>query len=873
MYKRPDRIAFGFILGAMIPGAPSVSEAQTIDFRFAPASSFSAICLPDDWQKSVVTNSGALGYDFGCGPYAVPLTEVSVSIREFTLPVRRQFLDDPKIPIVTTQSETLGVVMTQQAFALIPDSFPAPRPSFCNEKVRRLDGITGAIGWAMPDSTTDPSFQSAAWGTNRPVEYRVKVTPGSARRVALGLCEPYKRGPGARILRLHVEGAVDREVDPLAEGSKNQALLFFFDGRDADNDGELAIEVHASEKCPDPNTYLNAFWVFPESSPISAEAILRGAATAQAEAFVDCGRERELLAPVVRADAITARFEGRDVTPQIIIHSSRLFSFDKKTGLVLVDGRPYLASRPNALAATRSDKDLVLVLPRGERTVELVVYDALPPAAGSAGIPDIRHELQRTTAFWRKEFGGRYGLITVPDSGIQYLLDASIRNLYQVRERVNGRLQFQPGPSVYRGLWVHDAVWSTEAAMSLGDSMGTRQMIELLLSLQREDGQVQVSAPNIMNRETPLTLFIVCRYALATGDKAWLLARWPRIVKEVEWLRTEREKTLNDPLSVSYGLLPPGFADGGLGGLTAEYSGVYWSLIGLRKSIEAARWIGKGEDAQTWGKLYDNLLSSFRKAAARDVRKDRFGNSYLPMKIADTSNTRPPQQASWGVLEATVEGVFDPTEPLVKGTLAMLDSDLQEGLPISTGWLQDGVWPFFASIQAQACLHQRQFTRAHELLYAIANHASPTGTWLEEQMPLTLGKRTGGDASDASASALFINQVRDMIVLERGDSLVALEGIPDQWLRPGARITLNDVATRRGRLTLRLQIGQDGKRGTLSGVFSPASDTYPQLRVSLRGLKRQGFISLDGRALPDAIGGKHGKDFVLPLTRQTPRAQ
>jgi hypothetical protein len=364
-----------------------------------------------------------------------------------------------------------------------------------------------------------------------------------------------------------------------------------------------------------------------------------------------------------------------------------------------------------------------------------------------------------------------------------------------------------------------------------------------------------------------LTLFMLCRYALATGDKPWLLSHWPRIVRGMEWLRGERQKTLGDPSSASYGLLPPGFSDGGLGGLTSEYSGVYWSLIALRKSVEAAQWIGRKEDAGAWSQLYDEFLASFRKAGTRDIRKDRYGNLYLPMKIADTSTSRPPQQASWGVLEATVEGVFDPSDPLVKGTLAMLDSDLREGLPVSTGWLRDGVWPFFASIQAQAYLHARNFSRAHELLYAIANHASPAGTWLEEQMPATLGKRTGGDASDASASALFIDQVLDMIVLERGNSIVALEGIPDAWLSPGARLALNDVATRRGRLTLHLHISPDGRGGILSGSFHPSVKNSPGLAVSLLGLKRQGFKRTNGAPLPDVTTGDHGGHFELSFAR------
>jgi hypothetical protein len=847
----------------LFSGSPLVGQKHPVDFRYAPAEYFSVICFPDDWQKSVVTNRGSLGYDFGCGPYAVPLTEVSIGMQEATLPVRRQSLADPRSPIVTTRLDTMGMVITLRAFALLPGSFPPLRPDIIDGKVWRIDGISGSIGWAHPDSSVDPAFRSAAWGTNRPLEYRVKVAPGSARRVALGLCEPYKRGPGARILRLHVEGAVDREVDPLAEGAKNQPLVYFFDGRDANNDGELDVEVHASEKGPDPNTYLNAFWVFPESSGVSADAVIHGAARTQAELFVDCGRDREQLAPAPRADAIIAIFAGRNFTPRITIHSSRSFTYESSTGLVLVDGRPYLASLPQALSGIRDGENFILTLPRESPKVELVVYDACAPGKESIEIPNLEREIQQTAAYWKKEFTGRYGRIVVPDSGIQFLLDASIRNLYQVRENVCGYLQFQPGPSVYRGLWVHDAVWSTEAALSLGDSAGVRQMLEAIFTYQQANGQVRVVEPHVMNRETPLTVFMACRYALATGQRDWLLSHWPRITAGMKWLRAEHEKTLGDPSSVTYGLFPPGFSDGGLGGLTAEYSGVYWSLIALRRSIEAANWIGKNENAQEWSQFYDELLASFGKACARDVRKDRHGNYYLPMKIADTSTTRPPQQAQWGVMEAAVEGVFDTREPLVQGTLAVLDSDLREGLPVGTGWLQDGLWPFCASIQAQVCLHGQNFSRANELLYAIANHASPVGTWVEEQQPATVGKRTGGDASDASASALFINQVRDMIAMERGNTIVALEGIPDNWLAPGSRLALNRVTTRRGLLTLQLRITRNGKSGVLSGSFAPSQRNSPRLVVSLVGLKRQGFKFSNGTRLPDVMIMEHDRPFEI----------
>jgi hypothetical protein len=96
----------------------------------------------------------------------------------------------------------------------------------------------------------------------------------------LGICEGGKN-KGARLMELHVEGAAPRTIDPVQDGQKNLPYVFLFDGRDANGDGELAIEVHASPSSPDPNVYLNVFWIFSEQAQISSEAILRGALSAQ----------------------------------------------------------------------------------------------------------------------------------------------------------------------------------------------------------------------------------------------------------------------------------------------------------------------------------------------------------------------------------------------------------------------------------------------------------------------------------------------------------------------------------------------------------------------------------------------------------------
>src|SRR5574341_412169 len=98
---RECRVSVAIILLLTLGGA--AGQHRQVDFRFAPENYFTAICLPDDWQKTLVSEQGALAYDFGPGPYAKPLTEINVGIKGKEPRVNRQYLQDSRVPIVTTE--------------------------------------------------------------------------------------------------------------------------------------------------------------------------------------------------------------------------------------------------------------------------------------------------------------------------------------------------------------------------------------------------------------------------------------------------------------------------------------------------------------------------------------------------------------------------------------------------------------------------------------------------------------------------------------------------------------------------------------------------------------------------------------------------
>ena len=852
----------------VLPGSLLTGQTRSVDFRYAPASWFTAICFPDDWHKSVVTSTGTLGDDFAPGPYAHPLTEITFGAKGHTLRPGIVVLESPQIPIATAELSDETITVQQLLFAVVPSGSQVPLHSFLNGKLERREGLTGCSAWASPPDNVDPAFRGAAWGVNRPVKYQIRVAPGSKHLVVLGLCEPYKTMPGKRVLVLRVEGAGDAVADPVRDGRTNVPYTYRFDAQDVDNNGWLTIEAHAAMESPDPNVILNAIWMFRSEFALDTDALIYGRLTDKAELYWRCGTEVDAQPNLCREDALLGSFPGDTVTPTLIIRTRRPLAFDSTSGTVCTLGRPYIQCFPAALAAERRGDTMILEFPKGTTHVGAFVVHGASGRTEEMTAASVPAALDTARGFWRQEAGIPYGRIVLPDSAMQALLDASIRNLYAIAETVDGHRQFQPGPSVYRGLWIHDAVWHNSAALLLGDTGSARTGIEGMLRHQKQNGQVEVMAPYPMNRETPLTLFLMCRYARLTNDRSWLEQHWTAVQRGVRWLWDLRSSTLKNPRTVSYGLFPPGFSDGGLAGLETEYGSVYWALVGLSSSANAARWLGHNDDAAQWQDRFRELLETFRRAATRDQRTDRSGNPYLPMKVGDTSTTTPPQMANWGILDAQGLGnIFPLEDSLVCGTLRMLRADTREGLPPNTGWLKDGLWPFFGSLEAIAHLYQQEYDAATELLYAIANHASPTWTWVEEQLPRELGTRTTGDASNATASALFIKLIRRMIILERDSTIDLLAGVPAEWYRAGAHMEVKGIPTLFGRCTFRLGIAADGSRATIIVNTMHGGAAQGTVILTTQALKQAGFTMRQGKPALDTVRFTSDKGLRLVLTR------
>jgi hypothetical protein len=768
----------------------------SVDFRYKPSQWQTAICLPDDPQKTLVDHGGRLLYGYRDDGHFDLSVGVSVPGTELV----GQRLVSPRVPVVRTEWKGSGLAVVQHAFAIPGQLTPSSRSRFV-----RMDDGKVLRGWTRLDQSVNPLLGNAAIHETDALRYRVRVPAGAGRRIALAIAEGYFEQAGLRVQTMAVEGAASRTIDTVKDIGKNQVGVFWFDAVDEDGDGWIAIEARSPR-----GAILNGLWAFDSDVGQNGPALVAGMLDSNAEA-VSYAADQSVPAP--RCDAILVEVVNTSdravrVGPTLRIESFFPLQHDPANECFRTSGHECIETSMPVAATKRERRWLAASLAEFELAPgESRSFHAIR-AVGCEDPPAV--SLADAEAYW-SHVAFPYGRIAVPDQQVQALIDSGIRNIRQAREIRDGLPSFQVGPTCYRNLWIIDAAFILEATAMLGEWEDARRGIEYVLSLQESDGRFELLERG--HKENGIVLWTCVRHALLTRDKEWLRSVWPRLSRSAAYIQTLREQALENGTGLDDGLLPAGFVDGGLACRDGpEFSNTYWCLIGLKAAIEGAQWIG--EDATALRAEFDALLAAFRNAARREARKDELGNRYLPILMGDTAVA--PEKGQWTFLHAVHPGLlFDKDDPLVLGGMAMLQATEQEGMVVNTGWLDGGIWTYFAPFYAHAWLRQGNGRKAAECLYAMANHAAPTLVWREEQSLAGRKFQWVGDMPHNWAGAEFIRLAVHLLAFERGDELHLLEGLPYEWLQPGMVTQLDGVLTRFGPLSLSLAVDDAGETARL----------------------------------------------------------
>ncbi len=439
---------------------------------------------------------------------------------------------------------------------------------------------------------------------------------------------------------------------------------------------------------------------------------------------------------------------------------------------------------------------------------------AVAALADGVATPDVLlAEARRYWADW-KAFGGSVTW-KLANPKNNFLL-ACARNILQAREVRDGKLTFQVGPTCYRGLWVVDGNFILEAAKYLGYDEQAQEGLQTTWSRQQDSGGIFAGGGPEHWKDTGIAMFTLVRLAELSQDWTYFKSLTPNVLKAVRFLRDLRDNNRKrDNPCARYGLLAPGFCDGGVGGLRSEFTNTLWVLAGLRAVAAAGARLGMTEHNETRA-FYDELRTACFNAMRQEMRKYPTGFEYLPMVMKDDPGwTLPnawdrlrPQGAQWALSHAIFPGlVFDKNDPVVQGHIRLMQAVTEEDIPKETGWLpREGVWTYNAAFVAHVYLWAGLSDWARRTFVGFLNHASPLYCWREEQ-PLrrSLVATYIGDMPHNWASAMCILYLRHMLALEDSSTLRLLAGVGDYDLAAREPYSLTDSPTRFGRISLRLQ--------------------------------------------------------------------
>jgi hypothetical protein len=824
------------------------------------------ISLPNDPYKTLVSREGELLYDYD-GPFYKSATggfKTTVGLNTDAAKWISQTHDDPKIPVVKTKYAGAGFEITQEAFApLTPGALATTENT---GKVVRLDGGKYVNQWSQ--SNNYPAWtRTAAVNNSGAIHYQFTPVFGESSfslqdiNIALGFLPKGGTQQGQQRIMIWAEGSEKKPVDPVKDFETGKPGVYFLKAKDINRDGRIDIRVLPDSASANKNIYLNAFWAYPGSVAISEKDFVSGKLPQLGiiAEVIDGPPSSQLINrnDVVLVQVKNTSRQRRTYMPEIIVKSINDVKLDLNNNEIFIN--------ENRLTSTLNMQSVRQIVPQKwlvrlepitveaneSKSFAIVTQmgsDKSKPPLTLAQVNAYRKNLNQ---FWLQESKIPFGRITVPDPTIQSLVESSIRNIWQARDVKSGVPVFQVGPTLYRGLWIVDGAFLLECATLLGATQEARNSIQYTLKQQQENGAFQVLAPQYF-KENGIVTWTAIRHALLSQDKAWLQSVWWRIEKAIAYIQELRKQASTDPNAPWYGINTPGEIDGGIAGHATgfkygEYSNAYWNLTGIKAAIFAANWLGKSDQAKQWQQDYDSFYNRVRETMKRDVRKDAAGNTYLPILMENVTNAAP-QRAQWSFCQAVYPGqIFDKNDTLVAGNLAMLENTEQEGMVVGTGWMSDGIWNYFASFYGHAWLWQGNGQKAAECLYAMANHASPTLVWREEHNTNDNAYGFVGDMPHNWASAEFVRLTTHLLAIDRGNELHLLEGLPPQWAKPGARTTLNGIATPFGNLNMEVAVDKTGKTATIKVKKLTGSD-LKKVIIHLKGLTRKDkTVEWDGK--------------------------
>ena len=135
-------------------------------------------------------------------------------------------------------------------------------------------------------------------------------------------------------------------------------------------------------------------------------------------------------------------------------------------------------------------------------------------------------------------------------------LVACARNIQQARETKDGRLVFQVGPTVYRGLWIVDGNFLLEAARYFGYDKEADDGLLAEWAKQLPSGQVVAGGGGEHWKDTAIAMFTLVRQCELKQDWRFFKELEPNVLRAIQFLVQQRDSArTGNSTNGRYGLL------------------------------------------------------------------------------------------------------------------------------------------------------------------------------------------------------------------------------------------------------------------------------------------------------------------------------
>jgi hypothetical protein len=504
-------------------------------------------------------------------------------------------------------------------------------------------------------------------------------------------------------------------------------------------------------------------------------------------------------------------------------------AYDGRTGCAAFpSGRVFGVHRLDGRAAP--ERELAVLVRPGERAVYeiLVPHQPIPAErARKLAAQDFETHLAACRRFWKARLESAAS-VSLPEPAVDERLKAGLLHCDLVT------LGREPdGPALATIGWYAPIGSESAPIIQFFDSMGWHRLAErcldFFLERQRPDGFIQNFGGYQL--ETGPALWTMGEHFRYTRDGAWVRRIRPKLLKACEYLLAWRERNKKPELrGKGYGLLDGKVAD------PEDFFHSFMlnalSYLGIQRVGEMLAEVDPAEAkrlAAEAGEFRKDIRAAFYEALGRSPAIPLGDGTWVPAP--------PPWSEYPGALALYADGgdwfthgAFGARDSLI-GSLYLVIGEVLDPDEVGTDFLLRSHAQLFTTknaglSQPYYCRHDHIHLLRGEVKAFLKTYYNQF-TALQDRETYTFWEHYfGASQHKTHEEGWFLMQTRWMLLMEEGEVLHALRGIPRAWMADGQRLAFEKMRTHFGPVSL--EVNARPGQGLIEARYAFAEERRPR---------------------------------------------